>query len=186
VANKGGGYKPRRFPDVRPEYVVLGFLAEKPAHGYELRRRFSASLDGLWHISESHLYGTLKRMEGHGHIEGSDSDAETGLSRRLFILTPVGRALFESWLSEPTIGSPRSLRLEFLARLYFARLLKPDALSGIIAGQLEAVGAELKEMSDSRSAFPVDRITNDLARAFRISQLRAAREWLEEVVGKTV
>ena len=171
---------------MRPEYVVLGFLAEKPAHGYELRRRFGASLDGLWHISESQLYGTLKRMEGHGHIEGSVADAEAGLSRRLFVLTPTGRGLFESWLAEPTIGSPRSLRLEFLARLYFARLLMPDALPGILNSQLEAVSAELESMLDVRNAFPADQLTNELARAFRIGQLRAARKWLEEVVGKTV
>ena len=40
--------------DVRPEYVFLGFLAESPAHGYQLYQQFKKDLSGLWHISEKY------------------------------------------------------------------------------------------------------------------------------------
>jgi len=71
--------------DVRPEYVFLGFLAESPAHGYQLYQQFKKDLSGLWHISESQMYASLKRLEKRGWIApeekspaGADTDANVG------------------------------------------------------------------------------------------------------------
>jgi len=33
-----------------PEYVLLGFLNQQPAHGYELHQRIEAQLGQIWHI----------------------------------------------------------------------------------------------------------------------------------------
>jgi hypothetical protein len=34
-----------------PEYVLLGFLNQQPAHGYDLHERMEAELGQIWHIS---------------------------------------------------------------------------------------------------------------------------------------
>ncbi|HOZ73020.1 MAG TPA: PadR family transcriptional regulator [Spirochaetales bacterium] len=74
---------PRRHaPALRPEFVPLGFIVERPSYGYEVYRRFSDSLSGLWGISESQMYATLKRLEERGlvvHLAGAaGNDSATG------------------------------------------------------------------------------------------------------------
>ena len=32
-----------------PEYVLLGFLNQQPAHGYDLHERIEAELGQIWH-----------------------------------------------------------------------------------------------------------------------------------------
>ena len=157
--------------DVRPEYVFLGFLAESPAHGYQLYQQFKKDLSGLWHISESQMYASLKRLEKRGWIApdektpaGADADANTEAeagdtykkvdklpparqSRQCYSLTAAGLAAYESWLNSPSPASPRLLKLEFLSRLYFA--LRRDVVLAyvIVEAQRSALEQELDRLT---------------------------------------
>ena len=152
--------------DVRPEYVFLGFLAESPAHGYQLYQQFKKDLSGLWHISESQMYASLKRLEKRGWIApeekspaGADTDANGGAgakvdempparqSRQCYSLTAAGLAAYESWLSSPSPASPRLLKLEFLSRLYFALRRDVEFAYAIIEAQRSALEQELDRLT---------------------------------------
>ena len=69
---------------LQPELVLLGLLIMRECHGYELRRRFSETLAGLWHISESQLYATLKRLEEKNLLTASIPKDGLVASRRVF------------------------------------------------------------------------------------------------------
>jgi DNA-binding PadR family transcriptional regulator len=157
--------------DVRPEYVFLGFLAESPAHGYQLYQQFKKDLSGLWHISESQMYASLKRLEKRGWIApdektpaGADADANTEAeagdtykkvdklpparqSRQCYSLTATGLAAYESWLSSPSPASPRLLKLEFLSRLYFALRRDVELAYAIVEAQRSALEQELDRLT---------------------------------------
>lgn len=152
--------------DVRPEYVFLGFLAESPAHGYQLYQQFKKDLSGLWHISESQMYASLKRLEKRGWIApeekspaGADTDANVGAgvkvdempparqSRQCYSLTAAGLAAYESWLSSPSPASPRLLKLEFLSRLYFALRRDVELAYIIVEAQRSALEQELDRLT---------------------------------------
>jgi len=152
--------------DVRPEYVFLGFLAESPAHGYQLYQQFKKDLSGLWHISESQMYASLKRLEKRGWIApeekspaGADTDANGGAgakvdempparqSRQCYSLTAAGLAAYEAWLSSPSPASPRLLKLEFLSRLYFALRRDVEFAYAIIEAQRSALEQELDRLT---------------------------------------
>lgn len=152
------------FSDVRPEFLLLGLLAGGTAHGYELDRRFRMQFSGSWKMSRSQIYSILKRLEEKDFIEplplesirtspeeaGSGQGRGSGSSRdrsqpRLLSLTPSGREAFDSWLSTPTICSPRFLHLEFVARLHFASLIDPSLASRLFKVQREAVGKAITE-----------------------------------------
>jgi hypothetical protein len=152
--------------DVRPEYVFLGFLAESPAHGYQLYQQFKKDLSGLWHISESQMYASLKRLEKRGWIApdektpaGADADANVGAgvkvdempparqSRQCYSLTAAGLAAYESWLSSPSPASPRLLKLEFLSRLYFALRRDVELAYAIVEAQRSALEQELDRLT---------------------------------------
>ncbi|HUW70340.1 MAG TPA: PadR family transcriptional regulator [bacterium] len=173
------GSMTRHFGDLRPEFVPLGFLVEEPTHGYELYRRFSETLAGLWRLSESQMYATLKRLEYHGLIESSAPEKGSAASRRVLSPTAGGRRLFDAWLAEPTVCSPRVLRLEFLSRLFFARRMAPDSIAGMFADQRVLVSDALGRLGESRGHDTAGFDVFDLALAFSESQLRSALAWLD-------
>ena len=194
---------PRRRTALRPEYLALGYLAEgpSPAHGYELYRRFQASLDSVWHISESQFYTLLGRLEGHGLVRPEEPEKGSGAQKHPLSLTPEGEKAFFAWLDEPTASSPRLLHLEFLARLYFASQIAPSRVPELIQTQSEVLMADLARLeasqasrspSGSQPSAPSQASHGSLDSAsigryssdFRCRQLRAALAWLQETVSQ--
>lgn len=165
---------------VSPEFPLLGFLALEPAHGYELKQRLASDLPGLWNISESQLYATLKRLEARGLITARMPEGAGRLARRRFHLTPAGSRHLEAWLAAPTPPSVRAIRVEFLTRLHFALLRDRDFARKILKDQSESLRQALKRLQgalDSGAAGPPLPL---LGAQLRIRQLRSAIEWLAE------
>lgn len=144
----------RRRAGLRPEYVALGLLAEGPAHGYELYRRFTVSLDGVWHISESQFYTLLSRLEARGLVSLSAPEKGGGAQKFPLCLSAEGTKAFYRWLGEPTASSPRMLHLEFLARLYFASRLTPESLKELIQAQYDAIESDIAHLERLRAQRP--------------------------------
>jgi DNA-binding PadR family transcriptional regulator len=164
----------------------LGFLVEEPIHGYELYRRFGETLAGLWRISESQMYATLKRLEDHGLVEGSAPEKGSAASRRLLSPTATGRSLFDTWLAEPSVCNPKVLRLEFLTRLFFARRSAPGSVAGLYEAQRAVIVHALERHIANRGTPGPGFDVFDLALAFSESQLRSAIEWMDTSVGPLI
>lgn len=169
---------------LRPELVLLGLLMEKHCHGYELHKRFSETLADLWHISESQMYATLKRLEEKNLLAASTSGDGIAASRRILSPTSAGKTCFESWMTSPSPCRPRTLRLEFLTRLYFASQLAPDTVPTMIGDQRNSVLKSLQRMQEQLQK-PGKQNTatkgldiRGLADDFTIAQLRSALEWI--------
>jgi len=185
---KGPSRRPtsRASGDLLPEFVPLGYLVQEPLHGYELYRRFGAGLADLWRLSESQMYATLKRLEERGLIVGAAPEKGSAASRRVLSPTPEGRRLFSAWLAEPSICSPRVLRLEFLTRLFFARRIDPAAMARLFAAQRDAVLAALDRLAVERAQRVSGFDVVDLALAFSENQLRSTLAWLDGSVGPAI
>lgn len=175
---KGGSH----LPDVRPEFLALGFLAEGPLHGYDLYRRFEAELGGIWHISQSQMYAVLKRLEAQGLVEASVEEAGPSPARRVLKATSQGSARFKAWLEAPSDCNTRIMRLEFIARLYFARRQEPGKLPAMIEGQGSALARQKANHEALLAALPASEAWTRLGLEFRIRQLSAIMDWLEESV----
>jgi len=163
----------QRISELHPEYVFLGFLAREKLHGYGLYQLFRETLGDLWHISESQMYATLKRLEKRGWVLGEDGGPKLG--GRLLSITAEGRRVFDTWLLAPTPLSPRALRLEFLSRLFFAQDQGPLA-EKLRTDQKEVLLAELR-----RKTPPVQGAIDRWAQDFRQRQIRTALEWIEGI-----
>lgn len=172
----------RRYGDLRPEFVALGYLAEEALHGYELYRRFKEGLGSIWRISESQMYATLKRMERQGLVRSGPPESTTAAARHILSLSQEGTSLFNTWLSAPTVCSPRILRLEFLTRLYFAQRLAPSSVDTIFSEQRDEVVAAIGRLGTP----PADRHGSPelakLAASFSIRSLEAVLDWLDDEV----
>lgn len=169
-----------------PEYALLGFLAQKPAHGYELHQRLSSELGQVWHVSQSQVYNILKRLDGQGYIQGEIEEQEKLPARQMYTLTGSGRQRLEDWLITPTGSSVRAIRVEFVTRLYFARLLGSDMSSRLLDAQLEESRSGLARLEDLLAETPLEQVYNRLGLDLRVRQLRAILEWLQESAASLV
>src|SRR5260221_12373495 len=85
-----------------PDETILGLLAVRARHGYELLDCFRdpGQLGEVWRLSTSQLYAVLKRLEGQGLTEGHEVLVSDAPTRTEFRLTPTGQARLDAWLHE--------------------------------------------------------------------------------------
>ena len=166
-----------RASDLSPEFPLLGLLDEQPGHGYELHQRLSDELGGLWRLSQSQVYATLKRLEARGWISGTPHPQENLPDRRLLRLTPEGRRRLRAWLKAPTGSSVRAIRIDFLSRLHFASRLGPELALALIEEQSRAVEQGLQRLEGERAVGAADSI-GELAVELRMRQLASVLPWL--------
>jgi DNA-binding PadR family transcriptional regulator len=80
-------------------HVLLGVLAEGPAHGYDLKREHDARLPGAKDLPYGQVYASLQRMERKGLVEVVETVQEAGPERTVYAVTEAGRVELEEWLS---------------------------------------------------------------------------------------
>ena len=163
-----------------PEYVLLGFLNQQPAHGYDLHEHIEAELGQIWHISLSQTYNILNRLETQGYIASVMQEQEKLPARKRFRLTAAGRRRFEDWLSTATEPSTRAIRVEFITRLYFACALTPATARTVIDQQITSTLEGLSHLQELLDNLPADQTFNRLGLEFRVQQLTAVITWLNE------
>ena len=162
-----------------PEYVLLGLLQQKPAHGYDVHQRLVSELGQMWHVSLSQTYNILHRLEEQGFIRSSD-DGEGPRARRQLRLTANGQRRLLTWLNAPTGISSRAIRIEFITRLYFAHAKDPQLAQSLIETQIAEVEAGLARLNERLAEIPADQSFNQLGLELRIRQLKSILSWLAE------
>ncbi len=160
------------------EGAVLGeLLLHGEGHGYALNARISSGLGSIWRIAPSRLYVTLSRLEEEGLIVGRMVPQEGRPPRRVFRITPSGEREFWSWATAP-VRHLRDVRVEFLAKLYFLRLLAPERMKGLIADEVEVLGRIRSRLARRKGLKVGDELIGRLAISFRLGQLQATIDWL--------
>ncbi len=163
-----------------PEYAILGFLAQRPAHGYELHQRLTAELGQVWHASVSQTYNILDRLERQGFIAGTVQTQTKRPDRTRFRLTAAGRRRFNTWLRGVAPGQGRAIRLEFTTRLYFTNALQPELVPEVAGAQAAEIRARLAQLESILTSLPLDQILNRQSLQLRIRQLTLLLDWVEE------
>ncbi len=81
------------------DLLLLSVLKRGPAHGYLLIRSLATSSKGAFDVPEGTVYPALHQLEANGLIE-SVWDKSDGRRRRLYSLTPEGRAFLNERRAE--------------------------------------------------------------------------------------
>ncbi|MCJ7623741.1 MAG: PadR family transcriptional regulator [Anaerolineaceae bacterium] len=163
-----------------PEFLLLGLLFEQPGHGYDLHQRLSEEFGQFWHISRSQTYNILKRLERQKDISGVEEEQGNRPARRRFRLTEAGQGRFNDWLRSTVGSSTRSIRLEFLARLYFIERYSPELMLSLLGRQMNEIRDRLSALEQEQRSLPVDQVYNQLSSQLRIQQLTLVLGWLGE------
>lgn len=167
-------------PETATRFALLGLLLDRPSHGYDLYQRFTdpAGLGQVWHLGMSQMYADLKTLEERGWVGSRTQQQDTRPAKRIFTLTPAGRTAFLEWMARPSRGL-REMRVEFIARLYFAGRTTDSDVGTLISREEKTLRQELIEL---RRAMPPPLDSNAFVRvvhSFRISQIEAALAWLK-------
>ena len=164
--------------ELAPEWALLGLLTQKPMHGYELHRYFTApsALGQVWYLGLSQMYKLLKELESQGYLEVTVEEQENYPSRKVYHITPSGRAAFLRWMEKP-IRSTRLIRVEFLAKLFLAQLLGSEMIERVIGTQLETCQAQLTRLQEKAHPEPLEDFERLVLR-FREGQIQAVIDWL--------
>lgn len=171
---------PKRKTSLSIEHALLGFILEQPLHGYEIHQRLQAArqLGLVWHLKQAHLYALLSKLEAEGLIAAELIPQEARPPRRLLHLTEIGRAAFDDWVAAP-VQHGRDLRIEFLAKLFWAQQLGATLTEQLIAAQREECRLWLDtlrtEMEQIEGATPYALLVLE----FRRGQIEAMLEWLD-------
>lgn len=159
------------------EYALLGFQMQGPLHGYDLHRRVRAELGRMWRVGISHTYASLKRLEQTGLLESSYQAHGNRPPRKVYRITPAGRARFLEWVSQP-VPSMRDMRVEFPAKLYFMRCLALPGVRDLLAAQEDVCRLQLERLQQAAARTVVHDIDR-LVFEFRCGQIQAALAWLQ-------
>lgn len=165
------------------EQTLLGLLASEPRHGYELTKEFmpETTLGDIVHLESGMLYAHLKKLQREGWVESTLEPQESRPPRRIFSITPSGRAELQRWLGEP-VGKTRDIRLDFLLKLYTARLHDPALAASLINEQrdvCERLIVSLREQMEKE-----DDEFRRLVLEMRLAQNAALLSWLRRAAGR--
>ncbi len=161
------------------EHALLGFLLPKPQHGYAIHQQLSdpAGLGPVWRLKLSQLYALLHKLEEASYVTATLEPQENRPPRKVFQLTPAGEASFLDWVQSP-VAQGRSLRLEFLVKLYFARREGMDVASRLVAAQRARVKEWLADAEKRVVRTTDDQAYGRLVDQFRQGQIEAMLSWL--------
>jgi len=163
-----------------PEFALLGFLLAGPSHGYDLHQRVVAELGHVWHLSQSQAYAILKRLENHGDISVKIIEQEKLPARQLLHITAQGKRRFNEWMGK--VGSnSRSVRLEFLTRLYFAQAHQPENVMKVYHAQCVAVETAIQRLELLLVNLPPEQNFNRLSLDLRLSQMKLIQDWMRGI-----
>jgi PadR family transcriptional regulator, regulatory protein AphA len=134
-------------------HAALGLLAQRPASGYDLLKRFQESMANVWPATQSQLYGELGKLAEAGLIKVSDVGAR---GRKEYAITDTGRAELDRWMTSPQDDPPfRS-----------AQLLRVFLLGGLTRAQVREYLETLRSFADAQHA--------------RYEQIRDSNDWSDD------
>lgn len=129
-------------------HALLGLISYKPSTGYELRTTFSESVQFFWNATLPQIYRTLNQMEYRGWLTAEIEPQEGKPSRKVYSITDMGMKELTRWLvSKPEITPERN---PLLLKVFFGRMMHPEALKKIISG-CRQYHAQLLEQYDKET-----------------------------------
>ena len=125
-------------------YIILGLLGAHPMSGYDIKRAFDRSLATYWNAGNSQIYTTLKTLAARKLVSSEIVQQEGRPNRRVYSLTPAGRAALDAWLAAPVPS--RFTKDEFLTRLFFCGQTTDAVALRPLEEHEQAVHAQLADM----------------------------------------
>ena len=173
------------------KYAILGFLVDKPLHGYRLKEVISPGLSRKQLMNDGILYPLLSRMEKEGLIRKKVKSRDGIVSRHVYYPTAKGKKSFTEWLKDggnenDSITYDFFLGHPFLYKtMFFKRLSKPE-IQAKLKAQKTATNEKLVNFYRIRKGM-VERRADEYRIAILdlgIAQQRAKGRWINALLNE--
>jgi DNA-binding PadR family transcriptional regulator len=161
--------------------AILGLLAQKPRHGYELHAAFSAVGGATWDVKPAQIYTTLERLAESGLVQ-TKSDLGEGKEpdRRIYAITADGRIALKDWFADGV--STGHQRDEFYVKLMVGLVSGEADPARIIQTQRSRLYQELHDATTQRDSYdPHTEMAQILLNDKAIMHLEADLRWLDMI-----
>ena len=159
--------------------TLPGLLERGPSHGYDLKRDYDAYFGRGKPLRYSQVYATLSRLARDGKAVAGPVEQGGGPERRRYVITEVGAADVERWLTEPVSPEP-DLQSELFAKVVLALMLDRPA-SGYLDAQRAAHLQRMRELTElKRGGDPLD----GLLASHIIYRLEADLRWIDHTAAR--
>ena len=173
------------------KHYILGWIAARPIHGYELKKRYQQFIDPSGSLNDAKLYPLLRALEQDGLIEKRLEDSAAGPARKMLHVTPKGRREFRAWLESPAGESYEGRPLydffrafPLLTKFPFFAKLKPDQVVAKLAAQRALHEERIAEFRAARIAMREKGLEPPKLQAldFGIRLEEAKLDWIEQMI----
>ena len=169
------------------EHAILVSLAERSASGYELARRFDASIGHFWSASHQQIYKVLGRMEADKLVSADLIAQEGRPDKKVYAITDDGLAEVQDWLAKPS--PPEAVRIDFAVKLRALHLADRETFRAEVrdrrsahAQLLAAYEASEQKYYPDPSALADDQLGGWLALRGGIRVEQGGIEWCDEIL----
>ncbi|MEV5942809.1 PadR family transcriptional regulator [Streptomyces sp. NPDC051994] len=164
---------------------ILGFLAERPMHAYELRQVISDLIGHNRPVSDGALYPALDRLRRAGHVERQAEPGVGAPARQVLRITDSGRAELLRRLSDPKTTEITDSGSFFTLLAFLSHLPEPTQQMAVLRRRLDFLTQPASFFSQSGSPARIkdvhDRYRKGMLLMARATQ-QAERAWLEQTL----
>jgi len=162
--------------------AILGLLAHRPRHGYELHDAFEAMVGGEqnWDVKPAQIYTTLARLEKKGLVIEDGVEQDGGPEKHIYTVTEAGLAELKEWFAEPVFGDHQ--RDEFFLKLMLSLAVADGDPRKLLYVQRASLYKQLHAVTAQRSQVdPKSELAYILLLDRVVMHLEADLRWLEMV-----
>jgi len=156
--------------------ILLGFIAARPRHGYDLKRVHDTYFPQARPLAFGQVYATLERLARDGLVESADIQAGNGPDRIVYRLTAAGRTEIDEWIGAPEPPYP------FVSNVHFAKVVLALLLGSSASTYLHAQRAlhmqRMRELTAMKTASGVS-LADVVSVDYALAHLDADLRWID-------
>ncbi|WP_043666109.1 PadR family transcriptional regulator [Streptomyces xylophagus] len=168
------------------ELAILGFLAEGPLPGHELRRRVSDLTGYTRPVSDGTLYPAINRLAKAGLLERR-ADPRAGAGRYMLSLTEAGRAEMLERLRKPADHEITDFTRFYTVLSFLSHLPDTAEQHAVLRRRLTFLEEPVSFFYDGDRPLRAEEVADPYRRGLLLTARatsRAERAWLREVLGE--
>lgn len=125
--------------------ALLGLLAQRPMHGYDLKLALDQVLGRTTPVNVGQVYTALNKLEKDGLVSAEFVARDERSETKVFHLSTAGESELQRWFGAPV--EKADLRDELFLKLSLARRRGPAAAQAIIHTQRAANLGAIQELT---------------------------------------
>lgn len=166
----------RRNTSLNPAcFPVLAVVADGPVHGYDIARTLRSEIGQLWRLGKSQVYALLVKLEKAGLVQHQRIGQDAYPAKNVFTITETGEMVLKDWAIRP-VHHIRDMRLEFPAKLWFAKKMGDQHKRQLIQRQLEICKKKIERIEALKASEQPCVVERTLE--LRLSMVGAVTTWL--------